>query len=142
MLHSEITHDNKRIKYKTYNIYGKNIINNNPTPFSLGQIDIILKLNSNKIRLDTIYNPSTEAKNWLNENKERLNGLSGLKQIHKYIKNYYFTIPENDKTNLIDKITQMGFLYILDIQINEITKKIRKRLNKEYLIMVDGYNKM
>ena len=35
----------------------------------------------------------------------------------------------------------MRFLSILDIQINEITKKIRQRLNKEYKITVDGYNK-
>ena len=35
----------------------------------------------------------------------------------------------------------MGFLSILDIQINEITTKIKNRLNKEYKITVDGYNK-
>jgi len=142
MLRSEIINDNTIKKYNTYNVFGKNLINNNiKTPFYLGQIDIVLHLNGNKIRLDTIYNPSTDAKKWFLLNKERIkktpNGLSGLKPIHKYIKNHFFTIPENDKTNLIEKIKNMGFLYILDIQINEITKKITKRLNKEYLITVD-----
>jgi hypothetical protein len=142
MLRSEIINDNTIKQYKTYNVFGKNLINNNiKTPFYLGQIDIVLHLNGNKIRLDTIYNPSNDAKKWFLLNKERLNetpnGLSGLKPIHKYIKNYFFIIPENDKTNLIEKIKNMGFLYILDIQINEITKKITKRLNKEYLVIVD-----
>ena len=144
MLHSETTHDNTIKQYKSYKVFGENI-NNNKFFFPLGQIDIFLQLNGNKIRLDTIYNPSTYAKNWFNANKERLkktpNGLSGLKPIHKYIKHHFFTIPENDKTNLLEKIKNMGFLYILDIQINEFTKKIIKRLNKEYLITVDGYSK-
>jgi hypothetical protein len=134
MLQSEILK-----KYNSYNVFG--IHNTNNTKLSLGQFDISLRLNGNTIRLNTIYYPSEEAKKWLNENKERLVGISGLKPIHKYNKNYFFTILENDKTNLLEKIKNMGFLYILDIQINEITKKIRKRLNKEYSITVDGYNK-
>jgi hypothetical protein len=141
--------DSKIIKkYNSYNVFGENIgknINTNQTLFYLGEIDVYLQLNGNKVRLDTIYNPSVEAKNWYNKNKERLkntpNKVSGLKSIHKYIKNHFFTIPENDKTNLIEKIKNMGFLNILDIQINEITKKIKNRLNKEYLITVDDYNK-
>lgn len=135
MVHSEILKN-----YNSYNVFGENI--SNQSSFFLGKIDVLLKLNGNKIRLDTIYYPSEEAKKWFNENKERLVGISGLKPIHKYNKNYFFTIPENDKTNLLEKIKNMGFLYILDIQINEITKKIRKRLNKEYSITVDGYTKL
>jgi hypothetical protein len=138
MVHSEMVK-----KYNSYNVFGENI--SNQSSFSLGQIDIFLRLNGNTIRLDTIYYPSDEAKKWFNENKERLkktpNKVSGLKSIHKYIKNHFFTIPENDKTNLIEKITKMGFLSILDVQINEITKKIKNRLNKEYSITVDGYTK-
>lgn len=138
MVHSEMVK-----KYNSYNVFGESI--SNQSSFSLGQIDISLRLNGNTIRLDTIYYPSEEAKKWFNENKERLkktpNKVSGLKSIHKYIQNHFFTIPENDKTNLIEKITKMGFLSILDIQINEITKKIKNRLNKEYSITVDGYTK-
>ena len=143
-----MVHNKPLKKYSSYNVFGENIsknINTNKNPFSLGQIDISLQLNGNKIRLDTIYYPSEEVKKWYNENKERIknlpNKVSGLKPIHKYIENHFFTILENDKTNLIEKIKNMGFLSILDIQINEITTKIKNRLNKEYKITVDGYNK-
>ena len=91
--------DSKIIKkYNSYNVFGENITNQRL--FSLGEIDISLQLNGNKIRLDTIYYPSEEAKKWYNENKERIknlpNKVSGLKPIHKYIKNHFFTIPENE----------------------------------------------
>ena len=59
MLHSEMI-----TKYGLYSVFGKNI--SNQSSFSLGQIDISLQLNGNKIRLDTIYYPSEEAKKLYN----------------------------------------------------------------------------
>ena len=131
-----------------YNIYDAFAIKKDETEFlDLGKVYVFFEIMPKDIRMNTIFEPTNEARDWFAVHRERLSlipdGLKATKHIHTYPKDATFPMhPEGvDPYVFIEKIKgSKEFRSILKEHMQFIKNKAGMRLFHEYEISYDGYS--
>lgn len=136
-------------KYLTdlYNIFEVYAVKKDLTDFiDLGKTYVFFEILPKDIKLNTIYEPSRDARDWFSYHKVRLSlipdGLKATKHIHTYPKEEIFPIPEGTTTikEFINEIKESKhFKSVLKEHMQFIKNKISMRLYHEYEVTIDGF---
>ena len=99
-------------------------------------------LNNLELKLNSIFEPTKQARDWFKKNKDRLSklpdGLKATKHIHTYPQFHIFDITHiADLSKVIETITKTNeFKQILKDHISFIKNKISMRLFHEFKINI------
>jgi hypothetical protein len=136
-------------KYLTelYNIFEVYAVKKDMTDFiDLGKVYVFFEFMPKDIKLNTIYEPSRDGRDWFGYHKHRLSlipdGLKATKHIHTYPKDHLFPIPANTTSlhNFLEEIKGSKELKsVLKEHMQFIKNKITMRLFHEYDVTIDGF---